>query len=397
MDRPKEKTVQDVREKSSQEQTDKTELRIVFLLAILLAFTLSIFFSYMLKIAPKKSDYIGVWDKLSSTEGLPYIDLVFEYPVLIGMVVKALTWLSDSYEAFLGLNAALALFSGIGSTIILYKMSKDNGRFSVSSISIFWIFAPSMLMYGVYNWDLFGLFFMLFSIYMFLQNKLTLSSISLAIGICIKLFPVFLLPIYLLKTKQVNEKVKIVSLVGVTWLLINLPFAVANFDGWFYPYRWQIIMRPPNPDNLWGLLIKEFGGGYIDFYQVHDPEVSASLSVVLSATLLTSYLAMLYFKREENILKLGFYVFTVFLLFNKIYSPQYNLWLLPFIFLVKAPIVIFYLFDVPNFLILGAHTPWFIFSPQYSYHIAILLVVRHIALMLMLLFNLKERRILMDS
>lgn len=364
------------------------------LMLILLAFTSSIFFSYMLKIAPEKSDYIGVWNKLSSNRGFPYLDFDFEYPLLIGIVVKVLAMLSDSYKTFLGLNIFLALISGIGSTILLYKMNGAEDKKLMSTLTIFWVFAPSMLMYSVYNWDLYGIFFMLLSIRLFLKHRFTLSSVSLAIGTCTKLLPIIILPIYLMKTERLTEKVKIIVIVGATWLFVNLPFIVINFKGWLHPYTWQIVSRPPNPDNLWGFLINEFGGGYIDFYTVHNPAFSESLNIILFIALLASYLAIIYFKRRESVTRLGFYGFIIFLLFSKIYSPQYNLWILPFIFFIEPSPTIFYLFDIPSFLILAAHTPWYIFSPEYSIHIATLVILRHIALVLMLWTILKNKNIL---
>jgi hypothetical protein len=163
-----------------------------------------------------------------------------------------------------------------------------------------------------------------------------------------------------------------------------------NFEGWLHPYVWQLTSRPPNPDSLWGFMIKELGGGYIDFCQARNLELANTINAILYVTLSLSYLAILYFRRKENLMGLGFYCITIFLLFNKIYSPQYNLWLLPFVFFMEMPTIPFYLFDIPSFLILGAHTPWFILDTTYSIHIAILLILRHMSLILMLWTNMKK-------
>ncbi len=289
---------------------------------VLFVFASSILFSYMLKIAPMKSDYIGVWNTLSSNNGLPYVDFKFEYPLLLGLTVKILSIFSDNYESFLNLNTILALISGLGATTLLYKIIQKEQKDSMPMFPIFWIFAPTMLMYGVYNWDLYSIFFILIAICYLNRHRLTLSSTFLAVGTCIKLLPIIFLPICILKAKSLTEKMRIITVFGATFLILNLPFMAMNFEGWLYPYVWQLTSRPPNPDSLWGFLIKELGGGYIDFYQARNLELANTINAMLYVTLSLSYLVILYFKRKENFMRLGFYCFTIFLLIYQGFSKK---------------------------------------------------------------------------
>jgi uncharacterized membrane protein len=143
------------------------------------------------------------------------------------------------------------------------------------------------------------------------------------------------------------------------WLLVNVPFAVAAPTAWWEFFRFNSV-RPADWDSLW------FIGCHQLSRQLYCRPTGAislgsSLLFVLSVAVLWSLKA----RREPDFARwtLGFPVLVLFLLSNKVYSPQYGLWLLPWFALTLPQLVPFAAFSVADAAVFVTRFSWF---GQYS-------------------------------
>ena len=120
---------------------------------------------------------------------------------------------------------------------------------------------------------------------------------------------------------------------SVVAALVNLPFAVLSPSGWTYPLRFQGSRRP-SWASLW-------------FYAFRLPVVrsivhghragAANVLVVTTLVVALVVIAVVAWTRRTDPFALGAATVAVFLLTNKIYSPNYDIWLAAFLPLVAWP------------------------------------------------------------
>jgi uncharacterized membrane protein len=117
---------------------------------------------------------------------------------------------------------------------------------------------------------------------------------------------------------------------GVT-AAINLPFVAVNFEGWSAIFEFHRA-RVPNWDNLWTWL------SGADVAGLQMPQFSpGDLNVITAVLIAVAFAAALSYgyvrgRREGTFpgVQVAGAMLVAFLLFNKVHSPQFTLWLLPF-------------------------------------------------------------------
>jgi len=314
--------------------------------------------------------------------GLPYIDKLIEYPVITGFFIHFMGVLGQNYAGYYFQTSLFLILFATVATYILYQIleKKDEMR-----LVIYWILAPSMFFFLIYNWDIITVLLVIIAFYTIKQDKIYLASLFLAFGFSSKFYPIiYLLPL-LLKKKEIAEWVKIIGVFGVTTLIINLFFMVSNFEGWYYFFSFNSL-RPPNPDSIWRV---------INFFLHYWLSVSQMnmLSLCLFAT--SSIILMWKFRRESTI-KLCFIMTLVFLLFNKILSPQYSLWLLPFfVLLPQLEKRVFYALELSNLIVFFTIIIYYnwhavsdlygLITVNYLYICSFFVIIRHFVLIFLLM------------
>ncbi len=261
-----------------------------------------------------------------------------------------------SYTQYFTVNAIILTLCAVGITYLLWKIvnrassfepraSKNyiqisNIKYRVLSIWFFWILAPSFIFYSFLNYDLPVVFLIVLAVYLFYRQKYYWAISALALGTVMKVFPVFLLPIFILKSPRKNW-VKLGLLFIVIVVLLNLPYILQNFNNWIFPYTWQIgsnLSKDPTAGTYWWIFYKYLGS------------FAGWFSLILFAGLyIFTYIKL----KKADLIYLCLAVILIFLLTDRIYSPQYNLYLLPFLALSfnKIDKRAFYLLEIPNLFI----------------------------------------------
>ncbi len=118
---------------------------------------------------------------------------------------------------------------------------------------------------------------------------------------------------------------------AVTWLLVNLPIAALYPQGWREFFRLN-TSRHADPDSIYNVISSFTGWAGFDGHLSHGetPSVLNAVSLLLfvAACALIAYVALTA-PRRPRLTQLCFLVVAAFLLTNKVWSPQYSLWLVP--------------------------------------------------------------------
>jgi len=157
-----------------------------------------------------------------------------------------------------------------------------------------------------------------------------LSGVLIGVGTAIKLYPLFLLGALLVVCiRRGRLPAFTASAVAATasWLLVNAPAMVFGFERWkvFWTFNDD---RGADLGSIW-LVWQQMG------HTVTPALINAASAGFFVAVCVGVLVLGLRAPRTPRIAQLAFLVVVGFLLVNKVYSPQYVLWLLPLAILAR--------------------------------------------------------------
>jgi uncharacterized membrane protein len=198
-----------------------------------------------------------------------------------------------------------------------------------------------------------------------LRTSAAIAAVLLAVGFCLKLYPgIFVLPLaaYVLTRGAGGARTggqrrrggSGLDWTGAGWVggaavvtvaAIQLPFMVLGFDGWKAALSFQGRRRADVDTNsvwYWGLrYLTGTGDTYNSVVSVLSP------LLILASFAVAMYLGWRRFERVGIFPWIGVSgaMLAGFMLFHKVHSPQYTLWILPFFVLMKVrwPVILTYL------------------------------------------------------
>ena len=184
--------------------------------------------------------------------------------------------------------------------------------------------SPTLALAGTINWDLLAVALVCGALLAWSRSRPGVAGVLIGLGTAAKLYPVLLLgPLLVLCLRSRRLPAFGWALVGAAtaWMAVNLPVY------WLSPQGWSAFWSF-NADRA-----GEFGSFWYVLAQAGHPVESAaiyraSLLVFGLACVAVAALALLA-ERRPRLPQLAFLVVAAFLLVNKVYSPQYVLWLLP--------------------------------------------------------------------
>jgi uncharacterized membrane protein len=267
-----------------------------------------------------------------------------EYPVLTGIYQYVAMSLAKTYTAvakatrlngvaevvmffnFAALGLALGWMATVWATAMLAgRRIWDAALVAASPILIFQIFtnfdalATSLAIGGLLAWS---------------RRRPGLAGVLIGLGVAAKLYPaLFLLPLLLLgvRTGRLADAARTAAVAAITWLAINLPVMLLYPRGWSEFFRLN-TRRTQDMDSLFNV-IKSFTGWRgldpgLGFWQ---PPVVLNAVVALLFGLCCAAIAYIALTAPQRprLPQLAFLVVAAFLLVNKVWSPQFSLWLVP--------------------------------------------------------------------
>lgn len=190
--------------------------------------------------------------------------------------------------------------------------------------------APVMLLVGLINWDILAVTTVTGAMWAWARGRPLMAGVMIGLGTATKLYPMFLLGALLVVCVRRRELRSFFVAAGAalaTWLVVNAPAMIYGFDQWkvFWSFN---ATRGADLGSLW--LVWQQMGHTVDAHLIN-----VASWVFFGAVCLGVAALGLLVRRTPRIPQLAFLVVVGFLLVNKVYSPQYVLWLLPFAVLAR--------------------------------------------------------------
>jgi uncharacterized membrane protein len=295
---------------------------------------------------PYKSNWVetdGNGMPRTQYDGTPAIRYM-EYPVLTGLYQYVSMALAKTYTAVTKLVAVpivaeVVMFfniSAFGLALAWMATVSMTARLSGRRIWDAAVVAGSpLLIFQVFtNFDALATAAAIGALLAWARRRPVLAGALIGAGVALKLYPLLLvvpLVILALRTGRMREVGKTAVAAVLTWLVVNLPVMVLYPRGWSEFFRLN-TRRGDDMDSLYNV-VKSFTGwrGFdqdLGFWQ--PPSVLNSVTAVLFVSCCAGIAYVgLTASRRPRLAQLAFLVVAAFLLTNKVWSPQYSLWLVP--------------------------------------------------------------------
>jgi uncharacterized membrane protein len=285
------------------------------------------------------------------TGAVPYLDSPVEYPVLTGAFMALAAALGRGYDGAVGSVGLLpdvppvqsyyvvtCLLLSVCALVTVRAVLGLAGRrpWDAAMIGL----SPLLFVHAFTNWDLFAVVLATLGLWAWARRRPLLAGILLGLGVAAKLYPVLLLlALFLLclRAGRLRAWFRTAVAAAAVWTAVNVPIAVLAPENWSRFFRLN-SSRPADPDSIWNLLLAASRNRILD-----GPLASGQTPTVLNAVVAVSLVLMvagaawlaLAAPVRPRVGQLAFLVVAGFLLVNKVWSPQYSLWLLPLAVLAR--------------------------------------------------------------
>ncbi|MBY3553723.1 DUF2029 domain-containing protein [Modestobacter lapidis] len=285
------------------------------------------------------------------TGQVPYLDSQVEYPVLTGGFMQVAAVLARGYDRFAAeagplpavvpvqsYYVATALLLSLCALLVIRAVVGLAGRrpWDAAMVGL----SPLLFVHAFTNWDLFAVALATLGMWAWARRHPVLAGLLIGLGTAAKLYPVLLLGVLFvlcLRAGRLGSWLRAALAAAGAWLAVNLPVAVLAPDNWgrFFALNGS---RPADPDTLWNIALHVTGNRILDgaLTAGESPSVLNAVVAVLLAGLAAGvgWLALAAPLRPR-VAQLAFLLVAGFLLVNKVWSPQYSLWLLPLAVLAR--------------------------------------------------------------
>lgn len=298
------------------------------------------------------SDALPFWGLRGVSAGLiPYFQAPLEYPVLTGLLI----WIEGGVTRILfgaGANAGhfLWVVTWVNEALafailwLMWRAGVDRWRLWA------WAAAPPLVLYLGHNWDMLAAA-MAVGAFLLARDGRPVAAAALAgLGVAAKLFPILLLPLIGLGVlvehgeRTVGERVVRAAMVAGAaigaWGAVNLIPAWFAFTNWSEFYTFSSA-RSGTAASVWEIMA-QFG-----WHVTSIPERNAQ-SLIAFIIGFAVIVAMGWARHRDRLWMLFAPVLAWFLLCNKVYSPQFDLWIYPLLVLSCRrwwPVALFALTD----------------------------------------------------
>jgi uncharacterized membrane protein len=299
------------------------------------------------------TDVLALYYAEGLNEGkVPYRDHPVEYPVLTGYFMGALGLpvydIGTRYPTinqgrwFYNTNAlvlsALAVATAAALLALRRRRPWDVAIFALS---------PILLITTTVNWDFLAIALAAFGLYAWARRRPVAAGVLLGLGAAAKLWPLFILGpllVLALRARRLREAIIAMVTAVVAWVVVNAPVFLLYRESWnrFFdlnttrPIDWGTLWYIGRwVDSKWNTGSPGDQGPFQWLSDHVDPTLNWLTYGLFALSCLGIALISLLAPRRPRLAQVAFLVVAAFLIFSKVWSQQYVLWLLPLIVLAR--------------------------------------------------------------
>ncbi len=296
----------------------------------------------------------GLYDKR-----VPYSGHPVEYPVLIGGAMQAVAWLVRNVDVairgreFYDVTVVLLALCAVAAVLATASAAGPGRRWQALLVAL----SPALILNAFVNWDLIAMALTALGIAAWAARRGVWAGVLLGLAVATKFYPLVVLGALLLlclRAGRLREFTKTFAAAAVAWLAVNVPVMIVALPGWatFYIYSKN---RGADWGSVW-YMFQYFNLPRLGSYQlsVLNDMSAAALAVAVAAIALLALAA----PRRPRLPQLCFLLLAAFLMTNKVWSPQYVIWLVPLAVLARPrlwPYLLWQVAEIGYFLAIWAY------------------------------------------
>lgn len=286
------------------------------------------------------SDLPFLYRERGFVEGqLPYWESSLEYPVLTGAAMQITAVGAQAVQSVTGGaadNAAVAegvrfyelaaAVLGLAFVVVVVATARSVPRRPWDPLLV--AASPVVLMTATINWDLLAVALTSLAMVAWFRHRPGIAGLLIGLGAAVKLYPVLLLGVMVLMAIRAHDRARAFTAAAVAiataiagWGAVNFPVMWGATAGWMTFFEFNAA-RGPDFGSVWyalDLLAPGLLPTDIDRLVVGAGLVVLGLVVVLVISA----------PQPPGFSQVAFLAVAGFILVNKVWSPQYSLWLLP--------------------------------------------------------------------
>ncbi len=341
---------------------------------------------------------VGAYEQRArlALQGLqPYLDFWVEYPPVFPWMASGLKLLSVPLG---GDEAAFQVLFSLAMVVfeagILWLIHAIAVRIWDEPRGLVTAAAYAALFYPIYianrHFESIAVFFLLLGVYLVIRERRHTASLVIALGVLTKLFPAAALPA-LLAGQSWKDRGRLVALAVAAVAGALAPLAVTGRE--FFVASLQNMLMRPGWETVWALADGYFGFGWIHRYRLathtalefnYTPDLPAGAWWAAAGVVAALY-ATLAFRRSPltpaSVVWTTGLALVAFALYLRGWSPQFMVWLLPFIllafpggrgFLIATGLSVLALLEYPAYFVLWSEHQWVLWIVVVARTLAIL-------------------------
>ena len=271
---------------------------------------------------------------------VPYLGHPVEYPVLIGGAMQLAAWvvrpISDPFtrgREFFDVTILLLTLFAIAGVLATAYLAGRARRWTALGVAL----APAVILGAFINWDLIAMGLVMLGMAAWAARRGVLAGVLIGLAVATKFYPLlFFGPLLLLcvRAGRMREFWVTFGSAAAAWLVVNVPVMIAAPAGWARFYQLS-ESRSADWGSIWYFFENEHWP-LVDTTSVHSLNTISALVLLAGAAAIA--LLTLAAPRRPRVAQVFFLVLAVFLMSNKVWSPQYVVWLAPLVVLARPRI-----------------------------------------------------------
>ena len=273
-----------------------------------------------------------------------------EYPVLTGLfqyLMAMLTRMVSAVWSALGLPPAADAALNFGVTAVflgacwmaacaIIAMLAGNRTWDTLLMAL----SPLVIVHAFTNYDVLSILFAVAAIAAWAHSRPTWAGVLAGLGIAAKLWPIFLVGAIILlclRARQWAAMGKLIASTALTWIAVNLPIYL------LYPQAWGEFFRLNSSRGWEGSTIyaviahatgrRSWEGTTPSKAVVGAEQFNMITLMMLLAALVALAVVVFTARQVPRLGQIMFLEVLAFMITNKVWSPQYSIWLVPLLVL----------------------------------------------------------------